>query len=249
MPGCARALREPPSLDQLGGASPKAEPDQVGGIRQRAFALYDTREPEQVREAVDLWLQAAKADQARTEALIEAAEASVWLANHLDDPSRRLEAAELAIGAAQWCERIEPGAAACSYWLGAGLGVQARERKTTGLDALPRIVEAFQQVASSDPSFERGGADRALALVYLRAPGWPTGPGDPDLALEHARKAVEVDPGYPPNQLALAEALQATGDSAGSRMAYQRALDLARRSEGTEPDAPDWIRQAREALK
>ena len=39
----------------------------------------------------------------------------------------------------------------------------------------------FHSAAEGDPTIEDGGPDRALALTYLRAPGWPTGPGAPDL--------------------------------------------------------------------
>ncbi|HXI04602.1 MAG TPA: hypothetical protein VNI57_15615, partial [Candidatus Saccharimonadales bacterium] len=112
------------------------------------------------------------------------------------------------------------------------------------------IVDAFRQAASIDPNLEDAGPDRALALLYVRAPGWPTGPGDPDLGLEHARKAVSLEPDYPPNQLALAEALGATGDAEGARAAASRAMDLARAREAQgEPDAPEWIDEAKKALK
>jgi tetratricopeptide (TPR) repeat protein len=128
--------------------------------------------------------------------------------------------------------------------------VQARERRSTGLDALPQIEQAFKRAAVEAPSLEEGGPDRALALLYLRAPGWPTGPGDPDLGLMHARKAVQLSPAYPPNQLALAEALKATGDAEESASTYQRALDLARsRAAARDPDASEWIEEAEKALK
>src|SRR5206468_9879056 len=104
----------------------------------------------------------------------------------------RLRAATRAVQAAQWCERVSAEKPECQYWLGAALGVQAREKPSTGLSALPMIVEAFKRAAVADPALEDGGPERALALLYARAPGWPTGPGDPDLGLEHARKAVEV---------------------------------------------------------
>src|SRR5262249_38588973 len=79
------------------------------------------------------------------------------------------------------------------------------------LSALPEIEAAFKRAASRAPDLEGAGADRALALLYLRAPGWPAGPGDPDLGLEHAKKAVAARADLPPHQLALAEAPAATG--------------------------------------
>ena len=243
--GCARALREPPALADLGGGGAPPRPGMVEPLLQRANLLYASRVPAEVREAGQLWLEAARADATRVEGLIGAARANVWLVDHEPDSAARHAAATRAVQAAQWCEKIAPASAACAYWLGAALGMQARERRSTALDALPRIEEAFKRAASGDPAQEEGGPDRALALLYLRAPGWPSGPGDPDLGLEHARKAVELRPDYPPNLLALAEGLDATGDEAGAREARQRALDAARRLQAAgDRDAPEWIREA-----
>ncbi len=246
---CASALHEPPPLPALGGGGTPASPGAVDPLLSRADLLYASRTLEGVGQAADLWLQAARADSSRIEGLVGAARAEVWLADHDPTPEARQAAATLAVQAAQWCLRTAPGSAECHYWLGAGLGVQARERRSTALDALPRIEQEFIRAAEIDPGLDEGGPDRALALLYLRAPGWPTGPGDPDRGLEHARKAVERKPDYPPNLLALAEALSATGNAGGSRESYSQALELAR-SRGTrgDPDADEWIREAEKAL-
>ena len=248
--GCARALREPPPLtDPAGGGGATARPERVPPLLLRANLLYAARNLTEVREAGKVWLEAARADTTRVEGLEGAARAYVWLTEHETDAPARQSAATLAVNAAQWCERIKPGSASCVYWLGAALGVQAREKQSTALDALPRIEDAFKRAATADPMIEYAGPDRALALLYLRAPGWPTGPGDPDLGLQHARKAVELAPDYPPNDLALGEALAATGDMQGARGAYERALEKARRlADDGEPDAGEWIRQAGDAL-
>jgi tetratricopeptide (TPR) repeat protein len=113
------------------------------------------------------------------------------------------------------------------------------------VSALQRIREAFERAAGGDPTLEEAGPDRALALFYLRAPGWPSGPGDPELGLAHARKAIAVRPDYPPNLLALAEALLVAGDPAGARRALETALEMARRGAASgDPDAPEWTREA-----
>ena len=248
---CARALSQPPPLidptNLTNAAAP--HPEQVNSLLQQADVLYDARTPQQVRQAADLYLQAARADTRRAEGLVGNIRAMAWLIDHEDDAATRRRDAVRAVQAAQWCPQAAPGSAACAYWLGAALGLQARERHATALDALPQIEAAFKQAASLEPTLEQGGPDRALALLYLRAPGWPTGPGDPDLGLEHARKAVALNPEYPPNQLALAEALVATGDTDAGRKAYTRAIDLAHAmSAKAGPDAEDWIHEAQAAL-
>ena len=259
IPGCARALREPPPLRDLGvgegGSAPSrdsspAGPAEVDSLLKRAAGLYAARDLLEVKEAARVFLEAARADATSVEGLVGAVRAHVWLVDHETDQLARRDAATSAVQSAQWCGRIEPDNPACAYWLGAALGVQARERRSTGLDALPLIEQAFKKAADTAPSLEEGGPDRALALLYLRAPGWPTGPGDPDLGLTHARKAVQLSPAYPPNQLALAEALKATGDIEESARTYQRALDLSRsRATARDPDASEWIEEAEQALK
>lgn len=248
-PGCARALHAPPPVSDLGGGGATVTADQIDSLLARAGDLFETREMASVREAASVWLTAARSNPDRLEPFLGAARSHVWLADHEPEAEERRGAARIAVQSAQWCERLDPASPACQYWMGAALGLQARERRSTGLDALPRIEEAFHRAATEEPTLERGGPDRALALLYVRAPGWPTGPGDPDRALEHARRAVSIDPDYPPNHLALGEALAATGEKGPSSEAYRTALDLAReRLASGDPDAPEWIRDAEKAL-
>ena len=250
LPGCAKALKEAPPVVDLAGGGPPPSPSEVDALLRQAEAAFARRAPEGAAEATGLYLRAASGDPKRVEGLLGAAETQVWLTDHEADPHAREVAAKLAVQAAQWCERTAPDLPACAYWMGAALGVQARERPTTGLSALPQIEAAFQKAAAKEPALEQGGPDRALALLYLRAPGWPTGPGDPDRGLEEARKAMTIASDYPPNVMALAEALVKTGDEAAGRSAWSRALDLSRqRSAQGDPDAAEWIAEAERALR
>jgi tetratricopeptide (TPR) repeat protein len=248
--GCAHALKEPPPLSQLG--MPQTRPtgtSDVETLLRQGEILYARRSLTAVQDASGVYLQAAQADPTRIDGLVGAVRSQIWIIDHEPDRARRSAAAVLAVQAAQWCLRIAPTSPVCEYWLGAALGVQARERSSTGLDALPRIEEFFRKAAAGDPQLEEGGPARALALLYARAPGWPTGPGDPERALAEARKAVALKPEYPPNQLALGETLDLNGDSQGAREAYSKALDLARSRESIgDPDAAEWIREAEKAL-
>lgn len=247
--GCAHALKEPPALTEvLGGARGHGAGD-VEDLLGKGDVLFAQRTIESVHGALEDFTAAAAADPARIEGLVKAIAAWIWLTDHAPDPAARLDAATRAVQAAQWCGRRKPGDVTCDYWLGAALGVQARARPSTGLSALPAIEAAFKKAAQAAPLMEEAGPERALALLYLRAPAWPTGPGDPDLGLEHARRAVELKPEYPPNHLTLAEALAATGDAEGSRAAARRALERAQAIHGRqEPEAHEWIEEARKAL-
>jgi len=89
------------------------------------------------------------------------------------------------------------------------------------------MVLLLRRAALVEPDLDHAGPDRVLALVLLRAPGWPLGPGDPEEGLVVARRAATRVPGYAPNQLALSEALAANGRPGPSREAARRAQALA----------------------
>jgi hypothetical protein len=250
VPACAPALREPPDLGEMAGGNTGAGPSEASDLLRRADALRAERTIESTRKAAQLYLEAANADPGEIRGLVGAVRTNAWLADRLEPREERREAAVAAVHAGQWCERVDPSTAACPYWLAVALGVQARERRSTGHDAVGRIVELLDIAIQRDPTLDDAGPHRVLALVLLRAPGWPTGPGDPDLGLEQATEAVRLRPDYPPNQLCLGEALGAIGDPEGSRQAYERALQLAR-AEGAgfhEDDVEHWSAEATEAI-
>ncbi len=203
-----------------------------------------------VQRSVALFLQAAANDEKNVEALVGAIRSKVWLIEHETDSSRREELAVSAVDVGQECERRAPGTPACDYWLALAIGLQARERPSTATDALKRMVDLLKKTEAADPNFDDAGPHRVLALLMLRAPAWPVGPGDPEGALAEAQQAVTLRPDYPPNQLALGEALEANGQHVPAREAYAKALDLARtRAAVSDPDAADWQREAEKGLR
>lgn len=249
LPGCAAALRTAPPLAELvGGEVPP--PAEAPALRTRAQALYAKRTATDARDAASLALRAAAAVPADEGALLLGVETLVWLADHEGDAAAREAAATRAVQVAQWCGKRAAPSPACSFWLGAALGVQARERPMTGASALPQIEAAFKAAAAGDPAYESGGPDRALAIFYVRAPGWPLGPGDPETGLAHARRAMAQAPDHPPNLLALSEALAATGDRPGAAEQARAALARARAAlESGDPDAAEWVRDAEVASR
>ena len=160
--------------------------------------------------------------------------------------AERLALVERAVETAQRCDRAAPASAACDYAVALALGLQARERPSTARDGLALMASRLRRAAAAEPGLDHGGPDRVLALLLLRAPGWPLGPGDPEEGLAAARRAVALAPGHPPNELALAEALLGNDDAEGGRAAARRALALAQAAQaGGDPDAGGWIAAAR----
>ncbi len=244
---CVPALREPPAVEELAGST-RRDTNRAETDLAEAESLYATRSMNAVRRAGELFFAVAAADPVRVDGLIGAAQAGVWLAGHEPEAGSRRAAAVSAVRASQHCKARAPERPDCDYWLAVSIGVQARERRATALDALPRMVELLESVIEKEPGLEHAGPHRVLALVLLRAPGWPTGPGDPDLGLEHAGEAVALAPDYPPNQLCLAEALGATEQPSESRKAYERAAMLARQAVAAgQPEADEWLRESQGA--
>jgi Tfp pilus assembly protein PilF len=248
--GCAHALKKPPTLEEIAGPASPGEPTDPTRWIEEAKTLFEHRDVAEARRAATLALRGAAATTPPSpDALLLAIRILVWLTEHEEDSEARGQTATRAVQAAQYCDAAA-SPAPCAYWKAAALGQQARERPSTGLSAIPLIEAGFKEAVAADASLEQGGPDRALALFYLRAPGWPSGPGDPEKGLEHARRAVALGEDHAPNHLALAEALAKTGDAAAARREYARARALALRAEEAgDPDAGDWMREAEEAIR
>lgn len=247
---CAPALREPPSVDVLAGQPARTVTESAASLLDAAEARWARRpDAAAVREAEALFLRAAQADETDTRGLIGAVRAKAWLVDHTTDlPTREADAVS-AVQAAQWCGRRRPDSPACDFWLAIAVGLQAREVRPTAEAGMKRMVEALERAIAKDPGYERGGPHRVLALVLLRAPGWPLGPGDADAGLEHAKAAVAIAPGYAPNVLAEAEAHADLRAWDLARASYEkaRALAVAARDAG-DPDAAEWVAEAERGL-
>lgn len=137
------------------------------------------------------------------------------------------EAAELA---ARCMERGETGvktssSAAAHFFMALCMGARAQRRHMEGLGLITRMVERAEAARALDPSFAHAGPDRMLGGIYLRAPSWPTSVGDPEAAIEHLERAVQLAPAWPENHLWLAEAYAAEDRHAEARDALARARE------------------------
>jgi hypothetical protein len=255
LPACAPALRELPPVGVLGqqtGAPVTAAPrDQVNALLAEAEGLFAKRPAmSAVTKAYGSFLSAARADDTRVEGLLGAARVAAWMIEHEPGEERRSILSVEAVQASQWCAarasstKDTAAAIECKYRLALALGQQARERRSTAKDGLERMIALLEEVIAKAPTLDKAGGHRVLALLLLRAPGWPAGPGDPDTALEHARKADALVPNDADNLMVLAEA------RAEARLAYERAASIAReRAAAGDPDAADILDAAAKALR
>jgi hypothetical protein len=167
--------------------------------------------------------------------------------DHESDGHVRADLADQSNTAADACLALSAQAAACQYGKAVATGMEARAHPTKAVGLLNSMLQNLNSAEAADPNYDKAGPSRVRALVLIRAPGWPLGPGDPDGGLAAARKAVSLQPDYPPNVLALAEALSKTGDSKGSHMSYQHALELAQAAPAG-PERDDWVHDAQDGL-
>ena len=244
---CAQALKEPSPIAAY--APGRAQGRSASELVTAANAAWARRgDPGSAERAQGLYLDAAVADEQRVDALLGAMRALAFRIEY-ERGAPRGELAETAVAIGQWCRRRAPTEPECDYRLAIALGQQARERPSTGTDAMRHMVELLERAIATAPGIDAAGPHRVLALLLLRAPPWPVGPGDPETALDHARAAVSLAPRAAANQLVLGEALVASGRSAEARAAYTMAIELASAAAKTgDPDAARHLAQARSGL-
>ena len=247
---CVSAIQPLDKSSTLGDSAPgRIDAQEAARLAASAEEEFSRRpDVNAVRRAEGLWIRSAIAHPSSALSVIGAVRAQTWLGEHLDNPQARKDKATEAVQTAQWCQRREPRNPDCHYWLAIAVGVQANQRRTTVTDGL-RVMERELRVAIAEHEhLDYAGPRRVLAQMLVRAPGWPTGPGNADEGLEQAHRAVELYPEYPPNLLALAEAYAEVDKLAASQETYRRAIDVAREwQQRGHPDADTWIEDGRRA--
>lgn len=221
--------------------------DQITSTLSEAEAAFSHRpDVAEVRRAMTLFLSASGSDEARVEGSFGVIRTVAWLIEHgVKEEKGTLVATALAAGTQ--CQARAPNTPHCDYWQAVAKGLGARENPTTGLGEVKVIIGLLHRARAAQPALDEGGPSRVLALLLLRAPGWPVGPGDADAGLVEAQKALALAPTHPLNQLAVAEGLAATGDTAGAKVAYLKAKELGLLRGGA--DGADGVAQAEAALK
>lgn len=179
--------------------------------------------------------------------LIASIASAAQRSEHESDPRVRTELADAARHAAEACIQAAPNDVGCLYGRAVALGLEAKEHPTRAPSILNDMLASLERAEALEPSYDNAAPARVQALVLIRAPGWPLGPGDPERGLAAARRAADLRPAYPPNLLALAEAQAKQGAVADARASYARALDAASRLSGN-ADQAEWLHAAERGL-
>jgi hypothetical protein len=241
---CESSMHDPPPVKSLApNAANGKSPDELMHAGDAAWAKRG--QAGQAQAAQNAYLDAAALDDHRVDALLGAMQAMHYRIEHEAGVAKG-DLARKEVQTGQWCVRRAPNDPACKYRLAIALGQEAREHPAQGKDAVTHMVDLLHQAIAAQPTLDAAGPHRVLALVLLRAPTWPAGPGDPEAGLDEARAAVAAAPEAAENQLALGEALVANGSPGEARTAYQRAAALA--SAADAPEAAGWQADARAGL-
>ena len=139
------------------------------------------------------------------------------------DSAQRSALLVAATASARQCLAQFPAAAACAYAQAQVQGLTARATPLAAPSLLKEMLASLTKVEAQDPGLDHAGPARLSAIVLLRAPPWPLGPGDVDAAVTAAQRAVKREPTYPPNLIALGQAQAKAVGTAAARATFASA--------------------------
>ncbi len=192
----------------------KALPDDATALKEEAAARFDDAGPvDAVNASLRMGCKAARKDPKDAEARYLTCRACFWLMEYgetavcydpEDDDLRAVECSRQCRAAV----RRDEENALYTYLLGATMGLEIKNAFiATQLLNISSLIDTLKRSVALDPSVDAGGPLRLLGTLYLRAPPWPSGPGDGEKALELLEQAVEEHPEHPLNHFFYAEAL------------------------------------------
>jgi hypothetical protein len=156
-----------------------------------------------------------------------------------ESKSMRAAFAEEGIAAARAATRSDPKSAAAWYYLALNVG-QLASTKTLGALSLVADMEThLLQARTLDKTFDHGGPDRTLGLLYRDAPGWPLSVGSRKKARKHLEAAVAIAPDYFENRLNLLESFIEWREKTEALAEYRRTAPLLAKARA-KLAGPEW---------
>ena len=180
------------------------------------FCAYPSEEAEQARTKFEDAQKAFNQQPKNLELAWKFARACFDLAEFSTTKDERASLAQQGVDACQQALVTDTNSAPSHYYLGLNFGQLARTRSFGALKLVDQMEHEFTTAARLDASFDFGGPDRSLGLLYRDAPTIIS-IGNRSKSREHLRKAVELAPEYPENRLNLIESYLKWGDRAGAR--------------------------------
>jgi hypothetical protein len=164
------------------------------------------------------------------------------------DPAQHAQLLAEATLSAQQCLAQSAASAICRYTHAQVLGLTAREHPVQAVALLKQMLAELMKAEGLDPALDHAGPARLTAVVLLRAPPWPLGPGDVDGALVAAQRAVQRDSTYPPNLITLAQ-VEAKSENPGQARATYAKAQSAVQAWTASADRAQWQRSIEQGLR
>jgi tetratricopeptide (TPR) repeat protein len=195
--------------------------------REEAESLYNQqpRSVASVRNAVNLFEQAARTLQDDYIAQWQAAEALEFLAGNETRSDLRRQAARRGIVCARRARELNPDGVEGYYWYALNVGRLADVDRTYGVNAVGEMQTALKRAIELDERYDLAGPLRVTGVLYLRTPQPPASIGSPRKGLRLLERAVELFPDYPENYLYLAEALHDNNRADDAKEALRKVLE------------------------
>ncbi len=166
---------------------------------------------------------------------------------HAANDAERRASGEQAARDADACLARDANAGICQYAHAVALGLAAREHPMQALGLIKQMVASLKRAEATVPDYDSAGPERVQAVVLMRAPGWPLGPGDKHAALAAAQRAVDRRPDYPDNWLTLSDVQRSLGHKEDARASAERAHAAAERLPES-AGRSEWLGKADRAL-
>lgn len=216
-----------PIAPPRGAAIPMALPDDATSlllIADRDFVFTGPQDSVTRSLAAAEELRRRQPDDERANFL--AARAILWLEEFGDDSVERKQLAQRGYQYALAARAKNDQRAELHFIAGALLGMQMQSALIPKLSDVQIVHDHFTRAIELDVSYEQGGPLRALGMLLLRAPAWPTGVGDPESGIQTLEHAAARFPAFPANFIYLAEGYLAVDRRADAVAALQNAVSL-----------------------
>jgi tetratricopeptide (TPR) repeat protein len=203
-----------------------------------------------VEKALDTLKESLKIAPHNSRTLWRTARACFWLAEHAkaeNDKKKQLAMADQGIDYARRAVFVDDGSKGGHYYLALNYGLHADAERSQGLALVHPMLKELRIVDELGGSYDYSGPNRVMGQIYLKAPPWPISVGDLDKAIDNLEDAVDENPEYPENHLALAEACLKARNHGNARKHLQRVLD-AKPAPDWAAELPGWQEHARELL-
>jgi len=222
--GCATTRDLPPPLSEF-----ETEPLAVSGdpleIARVAAGIADYGSPLSMQvAALKLARKATKNDPGNRECSMALSKCDMFVSSLIQDGELIHRLAQEGYEAIINTGGIQDDPVA-AYYLAVHLGLILRHQGIKAIVRLPEL-EQILKAACQKPETDQGGPLRVLGMLYLKAPAWPNGIGDLDLALEYLERAAKEYPLHPANQIFFAEALKEDGRDSNAKEALRRSTAL-----------------------